>query len=303
LQRSGITDKAAEDERKKLSFQLHSIKAQFMDVLGDIGAEALEKVNGGFAKGATLAEKFQNILSSDKGRDMVKAIGQGIGSVVDGLLKLAIELPRAISFVSENKGLLMAIGGTYAALRVTAGARAALAGAGVGLKGLGGPMPVHVTNAAEIAMGGKGGAGANGGLLGKAFAAAAALEIGYAIGKVLDAKFGLSDKASDAMREVTGRAAEDRAREATGVNRNRAELAALAAAKRNRVSQLEAGGMAHGKALAQAQSEIDGLKIGTLNVQFGANDDVPTMARKLAEPLARELERRRRNATANGAAP
>jgi hypothetical protein len=310
LQRSGLTDKAAEDERKKFSFQMHSIKAQFMDVLGDIGAEALEKVNGGFAKGATLAEKFKAVLESPKGKETVEKLGNAIGSMVEGLIKLATELPKVVGFLDKHKTLLLSIGGAYAGLSVVGRVRNtfsnALGGAGdVAGKLLGAsgkPIPVYVVNAPGGGVGGPNG-GSGGGKLGKALGVLGVGAAAYELTTLADEKFGISDSIANLMANATGADKKDNAAILAGTQRHQAELAALAAAKRSRVSELEAGGMAHGKALAQAQSEFDGLKIDIQNVTFGTSDSVQAMAVKLAEPIARELERRRRNATANGAAP
>jgi hypothetical protein len=309
LQRSGLTDKAAEDERKKFSFQMHSIKAQFLDVLGDVGATALEKVNGGFAKGATLAEKFKAVLESPKGKETVEKLGSAIGSMVEGLIKLATELPRVVGFLDKHKTLLLSIGGAYAGLSVIGRVRntlgSALGGAGNALGGMlgaaGKPIPVYVVNGPTGGVPGSGPAG--GGKLGKALGLLGALGVGFEAGSALDNHFGTSDLAANGLAELTGAAAKDRATVLDGTRRNQAQLAALAAAKRGRVAELEAGGMTHGKALAAAQSEFDGLKVNIDTVNFGANDDLKTMAMKLAEPIARELERKRKNATANGAAP
>lgn len=308
LQRSGLTDKAAEDERKKFSFQMHSIKAQFLDVLGDVGATALEKVNGGFAKGATLAEKFKAVLESPKGKETVEKLGKALGSMVEGLIRVATELPKVVGFLDKHKTLLLSIGGAYGVLSIAGRVRnttsSALGGIGdaagkllgVGTK----PIPVYIVNGPT---GGVPGSPGGGGKLGKALGVLGALAGGYELGTLADEKFGLSDQFSDAMARATGADARRAAAVKTGADRNRAELEAMAAAKRSRVAELEAGGMAHGKALAQAQSEIDGIRIGSLHVSFGAGDDVKAMALKLAGPIAEEINRRRKNATANGAAP
>lgn len=187
LQRSGFTEEAAAEERKKFGYQVKSIGATFEGALGDIGSTVLDKITGGFAKGTTLAEKFQQALESDKGKKTIEGIANGITSAAEAAVALAKKLPEVFGFIERHKGLLGVLAGGYAAASVAKPILGAL-GAVRGSTPLT-PLFVSVTN-------GMPGAGGAAGMAGKAGLVVGAGLAGYALGTYLDQKFALSDRIS-----------------------------------------------------------------------------------------------------------
>ena len=214
LERSGLTEDAAEAKRKKLDFQIKAIGSTLQDALGDIGSRALEKFNGGMAKGASLSERFENALKSKEGQKVLDGISTAVVSIADGAVNLATTLPRIGSFLSEHKTTLFSLGGAFLALKGASaiGGLAAKVKAAAGEKEGGGIMsllgggkfkgatPVYVVNndsefSGLAGLAGKGSKlGKLAGLAGTASSVLAAGAAGYAVGTALDDWLGISDK-------------------------------------------------------------------------------------------------------------
>lgn len=197
LTKSGITEGAAKEERSKFDFQIKSIGASFESVLGEIGSRSLEKVDAGFAKGTTLAEKFQNILESPKGKQTIEHIADSLAKGAESAIKLATSLPRAFDWIGEHKGTIELLIGAYTGLSVLGklrggGKGGALETAG-GLLGITKPIPVYIVNGPGGLGGALGGEGKGaGGLLGKAGKVVGALGFGLAVGTAIDQQYDVS---------------------------------------------------------------------------------------------------------------
>lgn len=184
LQRSGMTDQAAEDERKKFGFQIKSIKSQATDVLGDLGAQALDSLNDKLGKGKTLSEKLHDYLASDDGKKNIQAMADGIATFAKGVITVATELPKVGTFLSEHKSTIMAIAAAYGAIKV-----GGVAQQGIGMaRGLLGAAPA---------------AGGAAGALGSIVPVIAAGALGGALGVYLDEKYKLSDKLGKGMFDLS----------------------------------------------------------------------------------------------------
>ena len=219
LQRSGLTEDAAEAKRKKLDFQIRSIGAQAQDALGDIGSRALERFNSGMGKGTSLAEKFEMAIKSKEGQKALDQISDTVVSIADGAVKIAVELPKIAAFLGEHKSTLLALAGAYAGFKIMSFAggklkslseKAEKEGGGLGASIMGklaggaykGALPVYVVNgdkgfsdlAGQAGKGLPGKLGKLTGLLGAASSVLTAGMAGYAVGTVLDETFGISDK-------------------------------------------------------------------------------------------------------------
>lgn len=201
LERSGISEGAAEAKRKKLDFQIKAIGADAENALADIGAKALEKFNGGMAKGATLSEKFENAIKSKEGQKVLDSISTTVVDIAEGAVKVATTLPKIGSFLSEHKNTLIALGAAFVGIKgmsAVGGTLNKLAGKEGGLLGGVGtkPIPVYVVNepTAGLPGGAPGKLGKAAGLLGAASSLLTAGMAGYAAGTALDDWLGISDK-------------------------------------------------------------------------------------------------------------
>lgn len=200
LERSGITEGAAEAKRKKLDFQIKAIGAEAENALADIGAKALEKFNGGMAKGATLSEKFENAIRSKEGQKVLETISTTVVDIAEGAVKVATTLPKIGAFLGEHKTTLLALGAAFVGIKgmsAVGGALGKLAGKeGGALGGIGAkPIPVYVVNEPVAGPGGTAGKlGKLGGFLGAASSVLAAGAAGYAFGTAADEWLGISDK-------------------------------------------------------------------------------------------------------------
>lgn len=332
-QQSGITDQAAEAKRHSFGFQRQAIGASIDTTLGEIGASALDKLTKSFGKGKTLAEKFQEVLESEKGKKVIDGIASAIDKVVEGLVKVATEIPKIIGFISQHKTAFEILGGglvlgkgismgagliggakdVFKAFGIGGGAGKLVEGA-MGSK----PIPVYVVNAP--ALGGEGGiAGAAGGakgLLAKAGLVAGAGLAGYAAGKFLDSKFGLSTKLANGVGSLTGQNDALAGIEAAGVGGNQRLIAQRAKNKSDFVRQLEATGLQHGQAVYVAEHGAQGagfaipeaaraLAGGAVNVNptINVNLDGRTLATVTAPHIVEHVARRVRTESAGGAAP
>jgi hypothetical protein len=323
LERSGITDAAAEAKRKKLDFQLKSIGATAENALADIGSRAFDKFNHGLAKGGSLAEKFENAIKSPEGKRMLEGVADAVGSIAEGAVKVATTIPKIASFLSEHKTALLALGGGLLALKGASMLGGALGNASK-IPGLGGllgavgkaPIPVYVVNqpgmpgapgAADGALGwgkkllGIAGAGGVGSGLLLAAAAAAAAYGGYKagdyLGKHVKVVGALHNAGANALYSLTGEAASDKKLEDSEAARNMNQLKARAAAVAQRAQALEASGLNRGQALYYAEHQNETPP--TINVTTQLVVD----GHKIAEIVSNHQERSVKNATGRGASP
>jgi hypothetical protein len=299
LERSGLTDKAATDERKTFGFQMKSIKAQLGDTLGDIGSGALDELTEKLGKGATAAERLQSYLSSDEGKKTIDAVKEGVVGIVDGIATLAGKLPAIGAWLKEHKTLLEVLAGGYGVMKVAPTIAGIAKGASAALGGMRGSnpaMPLYVA----MAGGMPGVGGGKMGLLGKAGLVAGAGLAGYELGSWLDTKFGLSDK-------IAGGGQENKAGEAA----NRGKLDTIKAKREALTKALEGEGISHGLAVRYAEHPeeaknnpiIAGLIAkaagGDVNVTTNLVLDGVTLAKLVEKHMVRNVQ----NRTANGAAP
>lgn len=112
LKESGLTDKAAEDERKTFAFQAKSIQAQLVDKLGDIGSTAIDRLNESLGKGVTLSERLGQYLDSDRGQKMIGTITTGVTGLLDLFAKLALKVPAAFEWLEQHREMFETIGTT-----------------------------------------------------------------------------------------------------------------------------------------------------------------------------------------------
>lgn len=312
LERSGITEAAAESKRKKLDFQIKAIGAEAENALADIGARALDKFNNGVSKGTTLAEKFTSALESKEGKRVLDGIASAVVGIAEGAVKVATTLPRIGGFLVEHKTTLLALGGAFLGLKAMSavgGKMEKLGGAGgmLGALGIGKqPIPVYIVNGPT--GGGVGGAaggatsklGKLGKIAGGASSLLAAAGVGVAIGTELDNWLGISDK--------------------VGALGNRDDRGAAAARNEMSVAKIILGRVNSGKeTVAQAADEFtrfaasaegkDKDKLSEIAKQIAAmiSRQPPAQffidGRLVAESNARHTERAIKDATANGAAP
>jgi hypothetical protein len=213
-------------------------------LIGNFGAESgMALFNAGKSGRFDEAAKIAGMAPSSKpdaalGAYQASAPGQRDAAAV----QLAISSEKLLG-ASSALGRAADALQQFSANHPIAGTLAANAGAGIvgaATSGVGKAVTGGLT-----AMGGGGVMGAVKGIGGVALAGAA----GYAAGTYLDEKFGLSDRLSSAMMS------QDRAFADIGVAENRKALKKQAADRKNRVSELEALGMEHGKAVFAANNE------------------------------------------------
>lgn len=302
LQRSGLTDQAALEARKKLPFQLQSIKAQGLDTLGEIGAKAMETLNEKLGKGATLAESLQKYLASDEGKKTIKDISDGVASITEGLIEIAKSIPKIASFFSEHKGTILALATAYAGVKGVG----AISSAGSALQAAGGVAGVAKSvGGGALALGGAG-------------LVAAAGAAGYALGTYLDEKLNLSDRISKGLHKFL-----DSGREDKGVAEHKAKLDERTAARQSKIAELEAKGISHGLAVRYADHPEENpmaraITTGKRNPVTGAGPIQPAGSQpievnhttvlnldgvKVSEVVEKHLVRGLQNRTARGAAP
>lgn len=295
LERSGLTDKAAEDERKTAAFQIKSIKAQLGDALGDIGSGALDTLTEKLGQGATAAERLQSYLASPEGKKTVDSIKDGVVTIVEGVVSLARQLPAIGAWLKEHKTLLEILGAAYVAGKVAPG----VAGVVGGVKAAGsvaGAVGGGVARVGKYALGAAAGTTA-------AVAAATGLAI---YGAHKGAKY-IDDHTSFYDRLVGG-GKEDAAGEA----KNKARIEFLAQRRQALVQALEAKGISHALALNYADHPAEATKArpDLVSVFQGMGANIPpftvnlvvdgqTLARVTDKHLGRDVY----NRTAGGAAP
>lgn len=152
LESSGLTEEAAAAKRKTFQFQIKSIGSQLEDSLGGIGRKAVESLNKKFGEGTTLAQKLQDFLASDRGKNAIDQMGQSLAKVVGFAAELASKIPEALGWLERNKTLLITLGSIYGGARVIGAGRDLVEGVfgkNLGLFGNlvgGGGIPVKVTN-------------------------------------------------------------------------------------------------------------------------------------------------------------
>lgn len=313
LERSGITEGAAEAKRKKLDFQIKAIGASAENALADIGARALDKFNNGVAKGTTLSEKFNSALESKEGKRVLDGVASAVVGIAEGAVKVATALPKIGGFLAEHKTTLLALGGAFLGLKgmsaiggkmkdVTGGAGGILGALGVGKQ----PIPVYVVNGpAGGLLGGEGAPlsklGKAGKFLGGASSVLAAGAVGYAIGTELDNWLGASDKIGGlANRDRLGNNAAGRnelsvAKIILGRVNAGKETGAQAAAEFTRFASSAEG--KNKDQLSDVAKQLAALLAAQRPVQ------VVLDGRVVAESVSSHQERAIKNATANGGAP
>jgi len=316
FRRTGNTEEAAGVEAKSFEGQIKDLGVAIQGTLGDIGATAIDRLNERLGKGSSLAERFTEILEKNKGT--IDKLADGFATMVEKLVDLAEKLPAAMSWLSDNKGTLLAIGGVYAGLKVIGGARSLVGNAMGGIGGaasslLGGGAtgtPVFVTNMPGGGLGGATGAGGAAGvaekgkgLLAKAGMVAAAGLVGYELGTFLDDKSGLSDLISGTGTHARRAMSEND--ETAATEGNRLKLASTASDRMARIAQLEAKGIAHGDAVyadANPGSEAGmatmkkagiNVDLGGLVVNIGASvgKNAPSIVSELMPHLKEQLTR------------
>lgn len=201
-----------------------------------------------------------------KNREQIKAWAESAAKWIEGKA-----IPAIVKFGTEAKALIDKVVGGASKVAAFVGGwdRLAIILAGlrfaplvksiadIGLEAGKAAVALLRLAAAKSAAGGGGGGGLVG-AAGKLGLVGAALGGGLAIGTALDEKFGLSDKAADAMREATGAGAEDRAKIAQGVASHQSMLAQKKAQREALIRQFEARGLSHGKAIFQAEQALAG---------------------------------------------
>jgi hypothetical protein len=304
LERSGMTEKAASDERKTFGFQAKSVKSQLMDTVGDIGSSALDALNAKLGKGATLAESLHDYLASEDGKKTIDGITDGVVKITETVVSLAKQLPAIGSWLKEHKTLLEVLAGGYGIAKVAPTIAGIAKGASSMIAGARGATPlaplfVNVVNGAAGSIGNLGNSKAVG-LLSKVGGVAAAGYLGYKAGTYLDEKFGLSDK-------IAGGGQENKAGEAA----NRDKLGVIKAKREALTKALEGEGISHGLAVRYAEHPeeaknnpiIAGLIAkaagGDVNVTTNLVLDGVTLAKLVEKHMVRNVQ----NRTANGAAP
>lgn len=287
LQRSGITDEAAAEERKKFGYQIKSIGATFESALGDIGSRTLDRITSGLSKGKTLAEKFQEALESDKGKKVIDGIANGIAFAAEGAVKLAQKLPAVLNFIGEHKTALGILASGYAATSLAKpilGAIGAVRGAT--------PMnPLFVS----VINGGPGGGIA--GVAGKVGLVAGAGLAGYAFGTYLDNKFGLSDRISG-VRNIRAKDDSEYAKDEALRAIRREAVVGLPPEVREKYRQMILRATSFGTDIEQAKTRVSGIlggeqlqrDIQTIHTTTVVNLDGRTIARVTNQHNADRLQ-------------
>lgn len=249
LERSGVTDEAASDQRKTFDFQIKSIGSQLNDAIGNVGTSAIEKLNKSLGEGTTLAEKLQKYLGSPEGKKMIDKLGDSLSRVVSFAADLAKSIPGILATIDRFKVPLLAIAGLYGAVKV-GGVVASVVGGAKDLLGKSrgstpmNPLYVRSTDPIEAAknLGGK-----TGSLAKKAGAVVMAGAVGWEIGTFLDEQLGLSDKISSGLSSGKNSRAEQ-----AGATDFKKMLALRQTQREIQVLKFEQSGMSHGQALYAA---------------------------------------------------
>jgi hypothetical protein len=338
LERSGMTDKAAADERKTFGFQAKSVKAQMMDTVGDIGSSALDALNTKLGKGATLAESLHDYLASDDGKKTIDGITEGVVKITETVVSLAKQLPAIGSWLKEHKTLLEVLAGAYGVAKVAPTIAGIAKGASSMIAGARGATPlaplfVNVVNGAAgsaaslpgkaagvlkrfgLGLGGIAGAGGVGAGLLLTAAGAAGAYGGYKLGNLLGKKSTTVGKMHDAqanwLYRLTGEADADKRVSDFGTSRNQTQLNGIKAKREALAKALEGEGISHGLAVRYAEHPeeaknnpiIAGLIAkaagGDVNVTTNLVLDGVTLAKLVEKHMVRNVQ----NRTANGAAP
>lgn len=117
LSRSGITEKAADEEQKTFSHQIKQIKSTLLDQIGDIGSGALDTLTVKLGQGATAAERLQNYLKSDEGKKTLESVQHTVVKIVEGIADIVIGLPKIGGWLKEHKTLLESLAVAYIGLK------------------------------------------------------------------------------------------------------------------------------------------------------------------------------------------
>lgn len=299
LERGGITEQAASDQRKTFDFQIKSIGSQLEDAIGNVGSSAIERLNKSLGEGTTLAEKLQKYLASPEGKKMIDSLGDALSRVVGFAADLAKKIPETIRFISDHKTLLLSIAGAYGALKVGGGVANAIGGiksaGGIGAAfggGIRGSTPATPLYVSQVGGGGLSvpGGGSLPSKLQKGGAVLGALTFGYEFGTLIDKQFGLSDKISH-ISDAKNKAAEDKASETYR------EILKIRAQRREvQVQGLMDQGYSRGQAIYMADHpNAPALQPANVSVTVKVGE------RELAAAVHAETQRQRTNEARNQA--
>lgn len=237
---------------------------RFKNVSDDFGM--IDKdfaIRRGTGQAALNASHISIAESSDK----------NLGGAFDWLAHRAHFLSDAFDLATKNIGATAAIFAAAILGKNLGGAMLNMGIRGVGL----GITPVHIASASPgvgLGAGAAGSANSFGSRAAAAFGVIAAVGIGYEVGRILDAKFGISTKAAKVAGAITGQnttdvlEADDKGRYAAR-DRNKA-----AYGERNaRIRYYEGQGMEHGAAIAAADAIAKAIRDMTVTHNVTINGD------------------------------
>ena len=287
LGRSGMTEKAAQDEQKNFSHQVRQIKSTLMDQIGDIGSGALDTLTLKLGQGATAAERLRNYLGSEEGKRTVDGIKDSVVKITEGIANIVTDIPKIGSWLKEHKTLLEILAGAYGVAKIAPTAVGLVKGIGAAVSGARGSTPAMPLYVSNVGLGGSPGAPGGSGLLAKAGLVVGVGVAGYAAGRYLDEKLGVSTKLANALDSKSA------AKEESGVASNKQFLADQAANREKTIKALEARGIDRGHAIYFADHPQE--LVATTNVNIDGQ--------KVAAVVEKHMVKNVRNRTANGAAP
>jgi hypothetical protein len=287
LKRSGRTEEAALDDSKTFSHQVRQIKSTLMDQIGDIGSGALDTLTLKLGQGATAAERLRNYLGSEEGKRTVDGIKDSVVKITEGIANIVTDIPKIGSWLKEHKTLLEILAGAYGVAKIAPTAVGLVKGIGAAVSGARGSTPAMPLYVSNVGLGGSPGAPGGSGLLAKAGLVVGAGVAGYAAGRYLDEKLGVSTKLANALDSKSA------AKEESGVASNKQFLADQAANREKTIKALEARGIDRGHAIYFADHPQE--LVATTNVNIDGQ--------KVAAVVEKHMVKNVRNRTANGAAP
>jgi len=185
-----------------------------------------------------------------------KSSDVNLGDKFDALANHAGKLAAAFDWATRNLAL------TASALTVGLLGKS-MAGSMLSNVIRGGPLGIQHVYIAGAAPGvglGAGNAQQFGNKAAAAFGLLAAAGIGYAVGKVLDERFGLSDKGAGAIGRISGQGDKLDAITEAGAGAHMAMLERKKIERRMTIAAYERSGMSHGQAVAQTQAVEDLLR-------------------------------------------
>lgn len=199
-----------------------------------------------------------------------KSSDVNLGDKFDALANHAGKLAAAFDWATRNLAL------TASALTVGLLGKS-MAGSVLGSALRGGPLGVQHVYIAGAAPGvglGAGNAQQFGNKAAAAFGVLAAASIGYAIGTILEQKFGISGKVAKVAGDITGQSTGRLLDEQDASNAQAKKLSAAKAERDARVKYYESKGMSHGEAVASADSiaeAIRQMKLAAININIDSD--------------------------------